>query len=41
MHSTVLGMAWLPGLPVTSTTRPFLATMVGVMELMGRLPGAI
>src|SRR5262249_51801391 len=31
----------LPGLPVTSTTLPFRATMVGVCDDSMRLPGAI
>ncbi len=38
---TVLMIVRLPGLPVTSTTLPSFATMVGVCELSMRLPGAI
>ena len=40
-HSTVLMIVRLPGLPVTRTTLPSLATIVGVCELSIRLPGAI
>ena len=40
-QKTVLMMVRPPGLPVMRTGRPLLTTMVGVMELSIRLPGAI
>ena len=41
LWSTVVMMRLPPGVPTTSTGRPSRATMVGLIELKGRLPGAI
>ena len=39
--NTVLMMVGPPGLPVTRKGLPSFATMVGVIEDSGRLPGAM